>query len=385
MKAKSLLLTSAFSAAVLLSSPATAADHQVPSFYTYLGAHVTGQHFDKNKNKTRYEELALPGIQGGHRFNKYFSGQVSWERAEAKLHVSGRPSRYVGNLLASGRFHFHDNGVIGLEPYAGLAAGEIRYGGSGSSADRQFIIGPEFGVQRGLLNQNLVLDFGFRPLFTDYNDQIHTQIYAGVNLAFGVKNSEPVEEEPEALDSDGDGVPDDIDECPDTPSGVAVDEVGCPLDSDGDGVPDYLDKCPDTPEGALVDDEGCQKVLEKDISETLYLEFEISKADLTEQGINDLGKIADLAQQYSDAEIVLEGHTDSTGSVAFNEQLSTDRAEAVKNALADHHGVSEDRMETVGYGPHEPIADNSTAEGRQENRRVEVILRATTEEAQYKD
>src|SRR5699024_10155670 len=112
---------------------------------------------------------------------------------------------------------------------------------------------------------------------------------------------------------------------------------------------------------------------------------EISKADLTEQGINDLGKIADLAQQYSDAEIVLEGHTDSTGSVAFNEQLSTDRAEAVKNALADHHGVSEDRMETVGYGPHEPIADNSTAEGRQENRRVEVILRATTEEAQYKD
>ena len=58
-------------------------------------------------------------------------------------------------------------------------------------------------------------------------------------------------------DSDGDGVPDKYDMCPDTPPGVAVDEFGCPLDSDGDGVPDYLDECPDTPEGYIVDDRGC--------------------------------------------------------------------------------------------------------------------------------
>jgi OOP family OmpA-OmpF porin len=59
------------------------------------------------------------------------------------------------------------------------------------------------------------------------------------------------------LDSDGDGVPDYLDKCPNTPTGAKVDAVGCPLDSDGDGVPDYLDKCPNTPLGVQVDSDGC--------------------------------------------------------------------------------------------------------------------------------
>src|ERR1035437_2578866 len=59
------------------------------------------------------------------------------------------------------------------------------------------------------------------------------------------------------LDSDGDGVPDYQDICPDTPHGVKVDDLGCPFDMDGDGVPDYLDKCPNTPHGVEVDKDGC--------------------------------------------------------------------------------------------------------------------------------
>jgi len=67
----------------------------------------------------------------------------------------------------------------------------------------------------------------------------------------------PVDKNGCPLDSDGDGVPDYMDVCPDTPKGVKVDDLGCPLDSDGDGVPDYKDKCPDTPTGVQVDSEGC--------------------------------------------------------------------------------------------------------------------------------
>jgi OOP family OmpA-OmpF porin len=59
------------------------------------------------------------------------------------------------------------------------------------------------------------------------------------------------------IDSDGDGVPDGIDQCPDTPKGAVVDAVGCPIDSDGDGVPDGIDQCPNTPKGAVVDAKGC--------------------------------------------------------------------------------------------------------------------------------
>ena len=73
------------------------------------------------------------------------------------------------------------------------------------------------------------------------------------NTPLGVK----VDEFGCPLDSDGDGVPDYLDKCPNTPTGVKVDTDGCPLDSDGDGVPDYLDKCPNTPTGVKVDANGC--------------------------------------------------------------------------------------------------------------------------------
>ena len=65
-------------------------------------------------------------------------------------------------------------------------------------------------------------------------------------------------------DEDNDGVPDDRDECPNTPAGVKVDEFGCPLDSDKDGVPDYLDKCPGTRRGMQVDKEGCETDADND-------------------------------------------------------------------------------------------------------------------------
>lgn len=75
------------------------------------------------------------------------------------------------------------------------------------------------------------------------------------NTPYGVK----VDEDGCPLDSDGDGVPDYMDKCPDTPVGVKVDIHGCPIDSDGDGVPDYKDECPDTPPGVEVDHRGCPK------------------------------------------------------------------------------------------------------------------------------
>lgn len=83
-------------------------------------------------------------------------------------------------------------------------------------------------------------------IFKGQSDDIFYAATIGVGLLIGgVK------------DSDGDGVSDKFDMCPDTPPGVRVDEFGCPIDSDGDGVPDYLDKCPDTPQGFLVDETGC--------------------------------------------------------------------------------------------------------------------------------
>ena len=90
---------------------------------------------------------------------------------------------------------------------------------------------------------------------------MHNNLLATVGLTFAFGGEKPAPPPPPpapvVLDSDNDGVPDNLDKCPGTPAGVAVDKDGCPLDSDNDGVPDYLDKCPGTPAGVKVDKDGC--------------------------------------------------------------------------------------------------------------------------------
>jgi OmpA-OmpF porin, OOP family len=176
------------------------------------------------------------------------------------------------------------------------------------------------------------------------------------------------------VDSDGDGVPDYLDKCPNTPRGVTVDADGCPVDSDGDGVPDYLDKCPNTPRGVPVDADGCPpagiSVRGDEWSVQGKVLFDVNKATIKPAATEVLGRVADFLQSNPQFRVEIEGHTDSTGTMAWNMKLSQMRADSVKAFLVDH-GVAADRLTTRGFGPHEPVASNGTAEGRQLNRRVD--------------
>ncbi len=169
------------------------------------------------------------------------------------------------------------------------------------------------------------------------------------------------------LDSDNDGVPDYLDKCPNTPAGAPVDKYGCPLDSDKDGVPDYLDKCPNTPAGAQVDADGCQIKLH------LVLEFATDKAAILPSHQPEMAKAIKFAQKYPSQKIQIAGHTDSVGAADYNKKLSLRRAEAVKACLVAG-GIKADNLMVKGFGEERPIADNSTAAGRQLNRRVELSV-----------
>ena len=169
------------------------------------------------------------------------------------------------------------------------------------------------------------------------------------------------------VDSDGDGVPDYLDKCPDTPRGAAVDANGCPLDSDGDGVYDYLDKCPGTPRGVVVDEKGCP------VSFTMQIEFDFDKADIRPMYHNQLKEAADFINKYPANQILVAGHTDSKGSDAYNKKLSQRRADNVRKYLVNKFGISANKLVARGYGETQPIASNETDAGRQQNRRVEVI------------
>jgi OOP family OmpA-OmpF porin len=175
------------------------------------------------------------------------------------------------------------------------------------------------------------------------------------------------------LDSDKDGVYDYLDKCPETPLGSPVDAAGCPLDSDGDGVFDYLDKCPDTPKGIKVDANGCPVPIKEKVSVDLHVEFEINSAVVKNIYDEHIQKVAAFLKAYPVTYAEIEGHTDSTGSDTYNLKLSQKRAESVMKHLADK-GIDPSRMKAVGYGETRPVADNSTKEGRDKNRRVVAVI-----------
>lgn len=101
--------------------------------------------------------------------------------------------------------------------------------------------------------------------------------------------------------------------------------------------------------------------------------FAVNRAELSAGGVRNVQKLADFLTQYPQRKVLIEGHTDSTGSRSINQPLSERRADAVRSALAGM-GISSDRIETRGYAETYPVASNNTAAGRQLNRRVEIIL-----------
>ena len=185
------------------------------------------------------------------------------------------------------------------------------------------------------------------------------------------------------LDSDGDGVPDYLDKCAGTPAGVKVDEYGCPLDSDGDGVADYLDKCPNTPKGTEVDASGCplkkDTVVVKKPAEIKKVvlngdtNFEFDKAELLPNAYTVLAPVIETMKTNPEYKWEVDGYTDAIGSLSYNLKLSERRAQSVVDYLVSQ-GVNRENLKIIGYGKDNPIATNATAEGRAMNRRVEIKL-----------
>src|SRR2546426_261431 len=206
-------------------------------------------------------------------------------------------------------------------------------------------------------------------------------------------------------DGDGDGVPDGVDQCPNTPAGAVVDAAGCPLDGDKDGVPDGLDKCPNTPPGTEVDAVGCTRIADSDgdgVDDTkdkcpgtahgtrvdafgcpiLFtpertpvilrgVTFETGRSALKLESHTVLDIVAQSLLDNPDIRIEIAGYTDTTGAPAANLRLSQAPAAAVRAYLAAR-GVAPGRMVARGYGAANPIAPNKTLDGRAQNRRVEL-------------
>ncbi len=188
-------------------------------------------------------------------------------------------------------------------------------------------------------------------------------------------------------DNDNDGILDSLDACPDKAEDKDGfnDEDGCPdIDNDQDGILDSLDKCRDEAEtfNTFEDQDGCPdtKPVEKvNIATEIPrgkvvlrgVNFTSGKAVLTNESYNILDDVVASLREWPEIKIEVSGHTDSVGSERSNKRLSYNRAKAVMNYFLQQ-GVDASRIRSVGMGEEVPVADNSTADGRALNRRVEL-------------
>ncbi len=175
-------------------------------------------------------------------------------------------------------------------------------------------------------------------------------------------------------DTDKDGINDEEDKCPNEP-GVARYQ-GCPVpDKDKDGIPDEEDKCPDVP--GVASQQGCPEITAEVVQRIEYaaknIYFNTNSTKLLAKSNAALNDVVKILNENPSVKLKIDGHTDSQGSDAFNLKLSDGRAGSVKAYMVSK-GIDESRLVSEGFGETVPVADNKTAAGRQQNRRVEMKL-----------
>ena len=346
----------------------------------YLNPFAGYQLFD---DKRDLSETGTFGVGVEYRFRPHWSVEALYSRADAdRKYVDG--SSDFEELRVDGTYYFAGPDAV-WNPYVSLGAGHAKFGvGDTISYTTAGTDHEETRVNVGAgfrynVSDGISIRGDLREFHGIDESTFDTMVSLGVSWAFTRTVSAPQparapEPTPAPMDSDNDGVPDNRDQCPNTPAGVQVDSQGCPLDSDGDGVPDHRDQCPDTTAGATVDETGCEGVTETIETIELRVQFPTNSSIIDATYDNEIRQVADFMEENPETSVEIAGHSDSIGEAEYNRLLSQRRAEAVSNRLTSVLGVDPGRVSAVGYGEAEPIASNDTPAGRTQNRRVEARI-----------
>jgi OOP family OmpA-OmpF porin len=331
-------------AVVLASSFATADTIQPPTgWYVNLGAGQERLDDDRNLDD---DASAIFGAE--YRYNDNFSTELVYSvgtfDGDNEDGVQG-PDAKVKRYHLDGFYHFADS--RNFKPYvvAGLGHGDFSYSNAGTNGESEVNAG--VGARYWLTeNWSARLDGRvFKGLDSETTDSV---LSLGISYAFG---SAPVA----------------------APVAAAA-TCDANADDDKDGANNCVDECPNTPAGQRVDAMGCKGKVANDETVTLNVEFDFDKATIRSADDAQLSNIATVLKNHEEISgVEVKGYTDSVGSDAYNLKLSDSRANSVVGRMTEN-GVAANRLTAKGYGEAAPVASNATAEGRQQNRRVNAVF-----------
>ena len=326
-----------------------------PVSYWYVGGEVGYYMIEQDDERTgQLPDFWRPAFQVGRRFNRYVSAQFQYGEADRALRDEERQVEH-SQVSLQARLHGSGINLFTTHPYLGLGYARHELTAESQNPVKENMVLLELGVQR-LLGKHLMLDVGYRHLVDTGDNFTDQHPFVALNYRLGQQYPPAPAPEPKPAPQPAPWV-----------------------DSDGDGVEDRKDKCPDTPQGAKVDAEGCPIMLTESVNITLDIEFSFNSTEVPGRYLTDIGKIAAVMVKYPNSQLMLEGHTDSVGRAVYNQALSQARAGAVKRVLIDRFQIDATRIDTLGLGESQPVADDDSEEGRARNRRVEAIIEASRE------
>jgi OOP family OmpA-OmpF porin len=301
-----------------------------------INAGIGRWHFDDDRN---LDDANTPWLSLEYAFNDNWAAEIFYaeDDSDYETGINADVTTWQVDMLYYGGSYIGKSNRF--RPYVAFGAGEIDIDAGAfdtvettvnAGADVRWMLTNRFGmrVEARLLHS----------LDEERNDML---LSAGLNYYFGKVDADVVAvAAPARVDSDGDGVYDNDDQCPNTPAGTRVDSVGCPL--------------PVTQIASI----------------KLKVNFPFDSAAIADQYFSDVEQLSEFLKRFEQLHVNIEGHTDSSGPESYNQQLSQRRAQAVVDLLVNEYGVPDSRLQATGLGEAQPVADNDTKDGSEANRRV---------------
>ena len=321
-------------AAIMLSAYAMVAQAEVKAGSFSITPFIGGYIFEGNEIDKAYdnEDTYAAGLRTGYNFTKHFGveGFFNYVPMDNKDWDDDNEIELFGYGI-EGLYHFMPESRF--VPFLAVGVGGIHYDALPGDPNNRDKFALDYGAGLKLfITDNIALRTDVRHVIP-FNDTYNNFLYTlGISFAFGGAEKEKVVE-------------------------AKVEE---PLPPPPPPPPP-----PVPPPKPVIIEKGRQ---------TLDVKFDFDKSTIKEGYDKDINDLVDVMKNYPDLNVVIEGHTDSVGTDAYNKNLSQERADAVKKYMVEKGGIDANRLDAEGFGEERPVASNDTGEGRLQNRRVEAAV-----------